>query len=372
MITGYELPEPWPWDVLAPSLASAEAAVARLDERLAKSSIREGWAARNHFADAAASVWLTGKLVHIEDIVLRDASMDARAPTAELAEALDVLQARRRTASEAPGWSLSPSGLDRLRGRKPATGAAVEDGSLAEEAHEGHEPGATGAGPCEATDIQIGEAMRFADVAIASSAQILAGVGQGTRERNPLLDDLASDEDGRLNRWRRVIAETRELPATLAVAIAIDAWDAIGPLRRQPWLGHLLAADLLRERAKLCLLPCLSVGMKLIAREPRRARDPAARWLAVLEAIEAMTRAGLKEHDRWLTARSVLMLKLEGRRSTSRLPALIDLVMSRPIVSARLVARELAISSRSAQDLVAELGLRETTGRGRYRAWGVL
>ena len=58
--------------------------------------------------------------------------------------------------------------------------------------------------------------------------------------------------------------------------------------------------------------------------------------------------------------------------STSSLPALVDYVMSRPLVSASMVAAELGISARAAQDLVAELGLREATGLGRYRAWGIL
>ena len=52
--------------------------------------------------------------------------------------------------------------------------------------------------------------------------------------------------------------------------------------------------------------------------------------------------------------------------------ALIELVMARPIVNAALIARELEITPRAAQTLVAELDLRELTGRGRYRAWGVL
>jgi HTH DNA binding domain len=46
--------------------------------------------------------------------------------------------------------------------------------------------------------------------------------------------------------------------------------------------------------------------------------------------------------------------------------------MSRPIVSAGMIASELGMTARAAQSLVAELGLRETTGRGRYRAWGIL
>jgi hypothetical protein len=91
-----------------------------------------------------------------------------------------------------------------------------------------------------------------------------------------------------------------------------------------------------------------------------------------LEAITAAAAAGLKDHDRWLTARTLLARKLTGRRSTSKLPALLDYVLTRPVVSAGMIAAELKITPRAAHDLVAELGLREATGRGRYRAWGIL
>ena len=91
-----------------------------------------------------------------------------------------------------------------------------------------------------------------------------------------------------------------------------------------------------------------------------------------LEAITAAAAAGLKDHDRWLTQRTLLARKLAGRRATSKLPALLDYVLTRPIVSAGMIAEELRITPRAAQDLVAELGLREATGRGRYRAWGIL
>src|SRR4051812_33466445 len=81
---------------------------------------------------------------------------------------------------------------------------------------------------------------------------------------------------------------------------------------------------------------------------------------------------GTKDHDRWLLARRLLERKLSGHRKHSKLPALIDLVLVRPLVSAGMIAAELGITPRAAQDLVAALGLREITGRGRYRAWGVL
>ena len=51
---------------------------------------------------------------------------------------------------------------------------------------------------------------------------------------------------------------------------------------------------------------------------------------------------------------------------------LLDYVLTRPVVSAGMIAKELDITPRAAQNLVAELGLREVTGRGRYRAWGIM
>jgi hypothetical protein len=163
------------------------------------------------------------------------------------------------------------------------------------------------------------------------------------------------------------------LPPTLAAAIAADAWDRIEPLQHTPWLGRLLAAALLRDRGKTRThLACLHAGLKTIPRERRRPTDPAAQLMIQLEAIAAAAAAGLKDHDRWLTARTLLTRKLDGRRSTSRLPALLDYVLTRPLASAGMIAKELGITPRAAQDLVAELGLREATGRGRYRAWGIL
>jgi hypothetical protein len=64
--------------------------------------------------------------------------------------------------------------------------------------------------------------------------------------------------------------------------------------------------------------------------------------------------------------------RLRNRRKNSSLPALIELILARPVVSAGLVASELKISQRAALSLVAELGIREVTGRGRYKAWGIL
>src|SRR3954469_22603154 len=110
----YVIPDPLPWTALAGPLAAAEDALARLDERLGASPIREGWVSRTHFVDACASLWLQGELVHLEDLVLHDAGMDLRAPTHELTRAHAVLRTRRRIAIADPGWATSRSGLAAL------------------------------------------------------------------------------------------------------------------------------------------------------------------------------------------------------------------------------------------------------------------
>ena len=57
-------------------------------------------------------------------------------------------------------------------------------------------------------------------------------------------------------------------------------------------------------------------------------------------------------------AHRLLERKLAGRRKHSKLPALIDLVLARPLVSAGMIAAELGVTARAAQDLVGELGFR--------------
>jgi hypothetical protein len=368
----YRIPDPPPWRELATPLASAEDALARLDERLRTSPIRDGFVARTHFSDAAAALWLEGELVPIEDLVLHDAGMDIRAPTHNFIRAHTVLRTRRRIAAASPGWPLSTAGLEALRG----SGASPEPASPEDEDAEPVDPDEARDAPFAEND---GFTPLFAslDAAMAHADKTLAGekrpAAPTNGERDPLVYDRDWDEDARLAEWRAAVAETRDLPPTLAAALAHEAWTAIAPLQRAPGLGRLLAAAILRDRGKTrAHLPCLAEGAKAVPRERRQSRDATPRLVAGLDAIAAAAEAGLKQHDRWLTARALLLRKLDGRRSTSRLPELIEFALSRPLISAGMIGKALGVTPRAAQNLVAELGLREATGRGRYRAWGIL
>ena len=88
--------------------------------------------------------------------------------------------------------------------------------------------------------------------------------------------------------------------------------------------------------------------------------------------MSAAAAAGMKDIDRLTLAKRQLERKAAGKRTTSSIPVAIDLLLSRPIVSAHMIAKAAKITPRGALNLVGELGVREITGRGRYRAWGIL
>jgi Protein of unknown function (DUF1612)/HTH DNA binding domain len=172
---------------------------------------------------------------------------------------------------------------------------------------------------------------------------------------------------------RAARGQAGNLPPLRAGALLWEAQQNIELPQHRPWLGNRLVAAGLREvkKTKAHLL-CLNAGLRLVSRERRRAENRTARLIAWGEAVAAAAEAGMKDHDRWLLARRQLERKLVGRRSTSHLAALIDLVLAHPIANVDLIAKQLGVTPRAAQNLVAELGLREATGRGRYRAWGIL
>jgi hypothetical protein len=81
---------------------------------------------------------------------------------------------------------------------------------------------------------------------------------------------------------------------------------------------------------------------------------------------------GLKEHDRLVMAKSQMERRLKQRRTSSKLADLVEFVLSRPIVSTGMIQEVLNVSKQGALNLVGELSLREMTGRGRFRAWGIV
>ncbi|WP_342634104.1 RHE_PE00001 family protein [Mesorhizobium tamadayense] len=295
-------------DILIAPVAKATEALARLDERLARSPVRDGFVERQHFADAAAVLWLEGELVHLEDLVLHDAHMDIRTPTHELTRAHAVLRTRRRIFSQKPDWALSRDGFLALTSRSAAMPAAA--GQKNREAEGAETAFVEPDGRDDAEDDLLAEEFAEIDAVLARSSKILSGAdGPGRKEetsrrdrpepQNGLIYDLDWNEEERLAEWQDVIFETRDLPVVLRAAILLGAWSDIEVLQHATWLGPLFCAALLRQEGfGPHLLASLHLGAKNIPRERRRARTKNDRLLAWLDAIHDAALAGLKEHDR--------------------------------------------------------------------------
>ncbi|MBP2234034.1 hypothetical protein J2Z31_000524 [Sinorhizobium kostiense] len=378
----YELPDPL-HPTLLPALIAAEDGLARLDERAARHAVAEGFRERGQFFDAVAALWVAGELVHVEDLVLHDSHMDARAPSHELTIAHAVLRARRRLELAEPGWALSAAGLDVLRGEQTGQGLPAPTPPHFDTAGQGF-------GGEDTDDNPLASEFAELDAALARSQRLLDSHREAfadpeiapppvPRERQEpmgqlgLLFDEEWDERARLDAWRAVLPLADQLPASIGAAILFDTWERIEPLRRMHWLGALLVGDYLRFRGKVAShVLAFNTGLRTIRHERRRAKDRLTRLNAFLEAISATADLGLKELDRLSLARTQMEIRLRDRRSNSNLPKLLELVLSRPIVSSALISRQLGVTPRGALNLVRELGLREMTGRGRYRGWGVL
>ena len=343
----------------------ASDALARFDERLRTSPVHAGFLARLDFHEACAAVRNEGSLVHLEDLVLHDASMDVRTPTAELVRAHTILRGRRRLAAAGSPMPTAREILALASERDDPDAGQEGKGALVPEG----EPG---------DDAESGDdLMDEIDAVLARSAKSLrdAREAAGQKARHPALYDPDFDERGRVRDWLALVAHHDGKPAVLAAALAWDAWNKSEPLQRSGSLGPMLVGAIIRARGRAkSHLPALHGGARLAAMATGRAGRERGSVENYVAAIEAAAVSGMKELDRLTLAAEMLRRRCVGKRGNSKLPALASLFIESPIVTVPLAAKRLGVSQQAASTMIDFLSpsLREITGRERYRAWAIL
>ncbi|MGA0608440.1 DUF1612 domain-containing protein [Phenylobacterium sp. VNQ135] len=325
------------------ALAKAEDAVSRLDE-LAATPLGRGALERLAFQEAAAWSWNAGALVHLEDLVLHEHGLDVRTPDTALTRAHGVLRFWREAQGRPHRDVLTVTTLAKLLGdRRVTRGAAAE-------LRPPPRRGLASDGPSQSDPL----------IALMLDAE-----------------SVTTEDDGEaLAAWFALEERApRAWPALLRAAILREAWQTIDPLPRRGFVGNVLIDAVLRRERRIRRHALLvEIGQReLVASGFRRSglRDRAARLTWQLEAMAAGAEAGRREYERLSLARDIALQRAKGRRSDSRLPALIDLLCSRPIVTAAMAAQRLGITESAARSLIGTLGssVVEVTGRRRFRAW---
>lgn len=319
----YEIPSD-PYEGILDQFLRVDEALSKLTERARVSGLQAPWAHRLLYRNACAAVQAQGCLVYLEDLVLLDGHAFAGVMSPELSCGLGILKF----------WQKA------LRGDPVSLLRAPMPGEM----------------PRPLATEQTGD-------------------GRQALDRPDFFWDPEWDQSGRLEHWRRVWQATDRLPPLLAAGIVWDAWHTLQPEQQGTWRSTLLAALVLRARAKTrALLLPVDTGQRLSGRSWNSRHTFSVRMAGFLGAIErAITSAG-SELDTLTAARERMLLRVERERKNSRLRELVDLMMARPLVSIPLAVKELGLSKQALRGMIGRLGssAREISDRKRYRYWSVI
>jgi hypothetical protein len=330
-----------------------------------------GWQSRCDMTEAVRALILDGHLVDVGDLVLHDAGMDVRHPTHELTRAAAALRARRTALARKAPWPLSIDGLAALRGIGPV---AKEKSSRTKskrpdpDDEEAYPPYANDADPWKAHFAEI-------DALLERTSKVLAGETPIPKSRSHLVYDPDQDEAEAEDLWLDVVTRTSGWPAIAAAAVAWNAWLDLNLYTRLPWLGLIMAAAILRARGLTGHLLPLAAGFKQSKFRPQGREGAAETLEGFCQVLEEALSIAHKDLDRLILARELMNRVTANTRSNSKLPELVELFLSRPLVTVPLAAKLLKVTPKAVDLMLAQLGgalPRELTGRTRYRAWGIV
>lgn len=366
----YDLPE-LPWETIAGRLEQLTISILRFDARLEASGLSTGWQSRCDMTEAVRALMLDGQLVEIGDLVLHDAGMDIRHPTHDLTRAATTLRARRTALARPAPWPLSIDGLSALRGIGPGREEGNHKrpkGKPDPEDDEAYMPFANDADPWKAHFAEI-------DALLERTDRVLAGETPLPKTRSHLVYDSDLDETENEDRWLDVVKRTTHWPAIAAAAIAWNAWLDFNLYTRLPWLGLIMAGAILRARGLTSHLLPLAAGFKQSKFRPQGREGALEKLQGFCSVVDEAIVIGNRDLDRLILARELMLRVTKECRSNSKLPELVELFLSRPLVTVPLAAKLMKVTPKAVDLMLAQLGgalPRELTGRTRYRAWGIV
>jgi hypothetical protein len=314
------------------SAFNAGIALARLDERLtsAPEPVRAGWITRAAVFEAIASQRLNGSYVNVEDLTLMLADAVLRTPDQDVGRAVHAYEMLRALTRRSPQHLFRPQRLIAL--------------------------------------IRL----RLRDRSGHADERMPYWLRERLRDRTPEAIRDALEEALR----PEVVAAYRPMPPLEGAGAFLARWHASGAAACiGAEYGRALASAWVC-RAELTsgyyLLP--SVGFLGHAADYRPDLD--SKWGAhFLGACERAGDWGLRLHGK-LTASYRCMHEAAAPRSAkSRMVALVDLIVARPVISADGAAQSLNITSHAARRLLGTLEtkglIQEFTGRGSFRLYGL-
>jgi hypothetical protein len=305
-------------------------ALARLDERLATAPapVRAGWVSRALIHEAVASLRLNGAYVTANDLMLMLADTLDRLPNQDLGRAVEIHRMLTTLMRRNPQHLFNPPRLIALTRLRLHGNTGSQD------------------------------------------ERMPAWLRQNQRHPKDMRDALEQALHP------AAVAVWRSLPPLEAAAGIVARWHATGAAENiGAGPGRALAMAWVHRTGLTSgyyLMP--SVGFLGHAADYRPDLD--RRWREVFpEACDRAADWGIKLHGRLAAAYLRLHEGAPGQRATSRMAALVDLLVARPAVSADKAAESLGITPHAARGLLGRLekkGLvQELTGRGSFRLYGL-
>ncbi len=355
--------------VLLVNVDAATRALIRLDERLAeRTDLARGVQARGQYFDACASVYLSGDLVRMEELVLFDAGAGTEVPSPALSEASRRVERRRTLSRQTIQNEITIATVNAL---------TAKERSEMEEVVPSAQPEVEEDDPFSALFADLDRASASAELALVRHKK---GVGAHTDTSQSFHADRIGQETGtsqsdRLKSWLALQGELDDYPPVLAAALLWDAWEHMRPIRDDQDLCRLLVGRFLQQHLTPSYAPLLAHGLRTSPQKWRTGDPPETRLKALLLAIENSVKATSKQLDALSIGLKRMQRYEAGLSVNARLSELIELFLRYPLISRGMAANLLGVTPRGIDSMFAQLGPalpRELTGRKRYRLWGLL